>query len=77
MIEPSELLTLLARKLSGSVMINVRLGTLTLLVGLAFSGCATGNLEEDAFFNRGWIRPWVLDRPTRHSDVTDSVPPER
>jgi hypothetical protein len=55
-----------------------RLCLLGSLAALAFTGCATGNLEQDAFFNRGWLWPKDLEKPSEHlSRVNDSMPPER
>jgi hypothetical protein len=49
---------------------------LLLLSVLMLGGCETGNLEEDAFFNRGWWRPSEMDNPSLKSEpVTDSMPP--
>lgn len=49
---------------------------LLVLCGLMASGCATGNMEDDRFFNRGWVWPTELDEPPAKSQpVDDAMPP--
>jgi hypothetical protein len=49
-----------------------------LLGAVLLSGCATNDPEADAFFNRGWLWPKVLDQPAPKSpSVDDSSPPRR
>jgi hypothetical protein len=43
---------------------------LGLLGVMALTGCATGNAEDDAFFNRGWLWPKKLDEPSKPPHVT-------
>lgn len=41
----------------------------------AVSGCSTGSVEDDNFFNRGWLKPKELDGPEpRSPQVEDSMP---
>ena len=54
------------REKSGDVRRFARWGVCAMgvLGALMLAGCATGDAESDAFFNRGWIWPRSLDEPT-------------
>jgi hypothetical protein len=54
-----------------------RMRSVAVLALLALGGCATGNIEDDEFFNRGWLHPKELDTaPPKSNSVRDSMPPE-
>jgi hypothetical protein len=50
-----------------------RLLLLSLLSTGILTGCATGNPEDDAFFNRGWLWPRSLDQRPDQIRAGDQV----
>jgi len=46
--------------------------SLVCLLGVTLlTGCATGNADDDAFFNHGWIWPKSMDRPKEAPPLSD------